>query len=79
MVYYRNAVALENIPNNTICVKNSYGIRNMCFYEDIEKDLVWVNQCEHDCGSKVFVIPKGVQIRYCNIHVSPAMNNFLDD
>lgn len=74
MCNYKSGVSLEDIPNNTICVKTTSGIRNMKFEEDIEANLVWVCQVfpvneEIRFSNMNRTISKGTYIRYLDIHV----------
>ena len=62
-MYKGNKIALEDLRNNTICVKTLDGIRTMQHSDDIYLDLVYVNNIS-TCDQKKFLIHKGEYCRY---------------
>ena len=63
-------VALENILNNSVCVKTDIGIRNVKDYRDMEiSNIVFVHTVSFD-DEELITIPQGVHCRYSPINVN---------
>ena len=72
-MYKGDLMALEDINNNSICVKTSKGIMNMKRENDINEVLVYVrNISPDDCEE--FIIKAGQLCRYIDIVIMPKMN-----
>jgi len=71
-MYKGDLIALQNIHNNTICVKTNDGIRNMFHSGDINDNLVYVSNIPTiDMCDSNFIINSGEYCRYIDIVVLP--------
>lgn len=67
-MYKCDLLALEDIKNNTICVKTELGIRSFKYEDDINRELVYVNNCVKKDST---IIKAGDMCRYIDILVIP--------
>lgn len=62
-MYKGDLVALDDLMNFSICVKEDNGIRPMWKPDDINKNLVYINNCSLKEGKLMPMIIKGGE--YC--------------
>lgn len=71
---YESFEALEVIKNYSICVLiEGEKIRNFHYHDDIDKQLVYINNCITIEG-EILQIKKGEMCRAIKINVSPNFN-----
>lgn len=75
-MYYGNKVALENLNNNSVCVSDRDGIRNIRDeYDLVNSNLVFVcNIVPEGILPNYFFIQEGDMVRYKRIFVAVPSN-----
>jgi hypothetical protein len=67
--YFSDGIALEDLRNSSICVKEGNSIRNTQSEEDLEKELlVFVNNVD-PLFEPSKIIKKGKSVRYRKLYI----------
>lgn len=72
MELWYSAIAKEDLTNNTICIKDSDGIRNVKHYSEIDTELfVFISNLEpeHEVDSYKRPLYKGTTVRYQKVRI----------
>jgi hypothetical protein len=68
MTYQGDLVALEDLKNNSICIKTNDGIRNIINGEDLNNLTVYVSNVV-PLNDELKIIKKGKMVRYKNVKI----------
>jgi hypothetical protein len=72
-MYEGNKIALEDIRNNTICVKTLAGIRQMKYKDDINSNLVYINNMPIN-NQRIFLIHQSEYCRYIDLNINAKLS-----